>query len=98
VRELISLVERAVTLADGEVIEIDDLPERIQTNAGPLPDTPPQALPPTRPRAEDWETLAEREASYVREVLAFTGGNKQQAARILGIGRKTLYRKIDEGL
>ncbi len=98
VRELISLVERAVTLADGEVIEIGDLPERVQTNAGPLPDTRPPALPPSRSQAEDWETLAEREARYIREVLAFTGGNKQQAARILGIGRKTLYRKIDEGL
>jgi DNA-binding NtrC family response regulator len=98
VRELISLVERAVTLADSEVIEIGDLPERVQTNAEPLADPPPPALPPTPSRAEDWETLAERESRYIREVLAFTGGNKQQAAKILGIGRKTLYRKIDEGL
>jgi DNA-binding NtrC family response regulator len=45
-------------------------------------------------REVEWETLGELEGRYIRQVLAFTGGNKQRAARILGIGRKTLYRKL----
>ncbi|MFP4496500.1 MAG: helix-turn-helix domain-containing protein, partial [Halochromatium sp.] len=45
---------------------------------------------------EDWRTLAEVEASYIRSGLDWTQGNKQRAAKILGIGRKTLYRKLDE--
>jgi DNA-binding NtrC family response regulator len=39
--------------------------------------------------------LAEAEADQIRKVLAATNGNKSRAARILGIERKTLYRKID---
>ncbi|MBK5940629.1 sigma-54-dependent transcriptional regulator [Halochromatium roseum] len=45
---------------------------------------------------EDWQTLAEVEARYIRSVLEWTQGNKQRAAKILGIGRKTLYRKLDD--
>jgi DNA-binding NtrC family response regulator len=36
------------------------------------------------------------EQRYVRQVLAHTGNNKQQAARLLGIGRRTLYRYLEE--
>jgi DNA-binding NtrC family response regulator len=45
---------------------------------------------------EDWQTLAEVEARYIRSVLEWTQGNKQRAAKILGIGRKTLYRKLED--
>jgi DNA-binding NtrC family response regulator len=41
------------------------------------------------------ETLAETEADQIRRVLAATGGNKSRAAAILGIERKTLYRKLE---
>jgi DNA-binding NtrC family response regulator len=41
------------------------------------------------------ETLADTEADQIRKVLAVTGGNKSRAARILGIERKTLYRKLE---
>ena len=42
------------------------------------------------------ETLADAEEEQIRRVLAATGGNKSRAAQILGIERKTLYRKLDK--
>jgi len=94
VRELAGLVERAATLARGDTIGIEDLPERVRTD--PSGDLEAGADPMASGRHEDeWETLDELEERYIRQVLAFTGGNKQRAARILGIGRKTLYRKLD---
>ena len=43
---------------------------------------------------EDWVTLSEVEGRYVARVLEHTGGNKQAAARILAVDRKTLDRMI----
>ncbi len=94
VRELASLVERAVTLAPDVVIGLQDLPERVRA-ASRAPGAPD--APASSPRSdEDWQTLAELEARYIRTVLDWTQGNKQRAAKILGIGRKTLYRKLGE--
>ena len=42
------------------------------------------------------ETLADTEAEQIRRVLAATNGNKSRAAKILGIERKTLYRKLEK--
>ena len=53
------------------------------------------ALRPARSGADSGETLAETEADQIRRVLAATNNNKSRAARILGIERKTLYRKIE---
>jgi len=94
VRELAGLVERAATLARDAVIRLEDLPDRVR---GDRSVQDPAAAGPRREdrRDEDWETLEELENRYIRQVLAFTEGNKQRAARILGIGRKTLYRKLD---
>ncbi|MFP4278471.1 MAG: sigma-54-dependent transcriptional regulator [Halochromatium sp.] len=128
VRELASLVERAVTLAPEAVIGLEDLPERVRAESsaavhggpggdpgggagmgagggvgtdaggdmGGSPQAPATASVPAPRADEDWRTLAEVEASYIRSVLDWTQGNKQRAAKILGIGRKTLYRKLDE--
>jgi transcriptional regulator with PAS, ATPase and Fis domain len=41
------------------------------------------------------DTLADTEAEQIRRVMAATGGNKSRAAKILGIERKTLYRKLE---
>ena len=54
-----------------------------------------QALTAMEARDEAVETLAEAEEEQIRRVLAATGGNKSRAAQILGIERKTLYRKLE---
>jgi DNA-binding NtrC family response regulator len=88
VRELENAIERAVILTRGDQILPDDLPPTI---TGKLDDysTLDQAL-------EQQLTLEEMEHQYISRVLDRTGGNKYRAARILGIDRKTLYRKLQQ--
>jgi len=54
-----------------------------------------EAIELTEPRDSASDTLADTEADHIRRVLAATGGNKSRAAKILGIERKTLYRKLE---
>src|SRR5271166_5629599 len=55
-----------------------------------------EAIELTEPRDSASDTLADTEADQIRRVLAATGGNKSRAAKILGIERKTLYRKLEK--
>jgi DNA-binding NtrC family response regulator len=84
VRELSNAVERAVALAEHDVLLSSDF-ER-GTSASSPADLFERAL------VEDW-SLGELENAYIRAVLEKTRGNKAQAARILGLDRRTLYRK-----
>jgi len=54
------------------------------------------AMESMEPREHSVETLADAEEDQIRKVLAATGGNKSRAAQILGIERKTLYRKLEK--
>jgi transcriptional regulator with PAS, ATPase and Fis domain len=54
-----------------------------------------EAIELTEPRDNPSDSLADTEAEQIRRVLAATGGNKSRAAKILGIERKTLYRKLE---
>ncbi len=54
-----------------------------------------EAIELTEPRDSASDTLADTEADQIRRVLSATGGNKSRAAKILGIERKTLYRKLE---
>jgi len=95
VRELSNAIERAVVFARNGEIEVDDLPERIRRHSAP----PLAAGEPTfGGLLGDGETppLREIELRYVRYVLERLGGNKRRAAELLGIGRRTLYRYLDE--
>jgi DNA-binding NtrC family response regulator len=80
VRQLQHMMERLVILAPGGRITEDAVDDAIRASS---------------PREEAGETLAGAEAEQIRKVLAATGGNKSRAARILGIERKTLYRKLE---
>jgi two-component system response regulator HydG len=86
VRELENVVEQAVVLADGEVVEAGGLPEEVTGEKGPQ-----DVL-----RIPVGSTLAETEKELILETLRKTGGNKTQAAKLLGIGVRTLYRKLEE--
>ncbi len=80
VRQLQHMMERLTILAPAG--RIDDKSVR-------------EAIELTEPREHSGETLADTESEQIRRVLAATGGNKSRAAKILGIERKTLYRKLD---
>ena len=95
IRELENAVVRAAALCDTKV-RPEDLPERIRNfnNAPTDATTDAVAALHTEQRDEQWPPLSEIEGRYVARVLAHTGGNKQAAARLLGIDRKTLQRMI----
>jgi two-component system, NtrC family, response regulator AtoC len=93
VRELKNAVERAVTFASGGLIRIEHLPARIR-NFRPENDSCPSDIYGTSERKEKLLPLAEIERRYINHVLKRVGGNKRKAAGILGIGRRTLYRRL----
>jgi DNA-binding NtrC family response regulator len=80
VRQLQHMMERLTILAPGGRIDQHAIQEAIRA---------------TEPHEHGGETLADAEMDQIRRVLAATGGNKSRAARILGIERKTLYRKLE---
>ena len=78
-RQLRNVIDSAVVLAVGDVIEVGDLGLR---------DAGPSEL--TTLKIDDWEK------KLIAEAMKRTGANIPEAARLLGIGRATLYRKIEE--
>jgi DNA-binding NtrC family response regulator len=89
VRELENVIERAITLSQGGLITIDDLPERIRLQP---PDTPPLSTEDLAEIFSGLPNLDEIERRYILHVLEATGNNRKRTAEILGINRKTLYR------
>ncbi len=85
VRELRNIIERALALCRHNRITIEDLPDSLQQQQ------PPQCSPTSGPLL----TLNEMEQSYIKQVLQQVEGNRTLAAKILGIDRKTLYRKLN---
>src|SRR5688572_11020610 len=94
IRELEQAVVRAVAMCDG-TIRVKDLPQRVRNYTQKIADPSSTANTPNgeRPR-EEWVPLSEIEGRYVAEVLEHTRGNKQAAARVLAVDRKTLDRMI----
>ncbi len=98
VRELKNVLERAVTFCQGTLVSLEHLPGRIRDIlSGTEPN--PQAgdeLPEGLLVDQAVATLAEIEQRYIRYVLEKVNGNKRRAAALLGIGRRTLYRRLGE--
>src|ERR1700741_2939083 len=90
VRELENVIERAITLNQGGVISIEDLPARIRQQ--PSHDTPPLSADDLDQIFSGLPNLDEIERRYILHVLDATGNNRKRTAEILGINRKTLYR------
>jgi DNA-binding NtrC family response regulator len=94
VRELENAVVRATAICDG-TIRAKDLPERIQNYFQTQTEGSKTATGASKPEAaEEWVPLSEVEGRYVARVLSHTRGNKQAAARLLEVDRKTLDRMI----
>jgi DNA-binding NtrC family response regulator len=86
VRELENVVERALILSDDGVIRPEHLPMGLRTAPAFEPE----------PGAQEWPTIEELELRYIRRVLEHCKGHRQNAARMLGISERNLYRKLKE--
>ena len=84
VRELQNVMERAVLLTRHQQVTVEDLPENIQRY---------RSSPRSNESERELVSLEELEAKHIARVLEATGGNKTLAAQILGIDRRTLYRR-----
>lgn len=85
IRELENVIERAFILCENDIITTEDLPPNL-TRVELLPDTPEKLK----------EAVASFEKTHIARILKSTGGDKEEAARRLGISLSSLYRKIDE--
>jgi two-component system response regulator HydG len=94
VRQLRNVVESMVVVDCDETLGVDDLPLELE------PDVPAAAAGPVDMtaglQALIGKPLDEVERIFIAETLKLTGGNREQAASLLGIGERTLYRKIKE--
>ena len=88
VRELKNTIESMVVIDCDGVIDVDDLTEELEAATGGV-----------SPEGNDrllGNKLGDIEKFYILETLRANGGNREEAARTLGIGERTLYRKLDE--
>lgn len=86
VRELRNVVESMVVLARDPILDVDDIPEHVQGGGSrPLSTGQVPGL-----------NLDEIERRKIKEALATAGGNRNEAAKLLGLSERTLYRKIKQ--
>jgi len=85
IRQLRNCLESAVVMCSGTIIKLEDLPPSIAGSAESDTIAVPAGI-----------TMAEAEKIIIRQNLAIHKGNKSKTADVLGIGRKTLHRKLDE--
>lgn len=85
IRELENAIERAVALGSGPILHVGDLPSGLHYAAGER-----------MPQADELMPLEELERRAILRALREAGGDKLAAARLLGIGKTTLYRKLKQ--
>jgi DNA-binding NtrC family response regulator len=95
VRELQNAMERAVALCEGDTLAIKDLPEKLQAlpaaAAAAATATPTQTEPSSLLSLKDF--LEQQEHEYILRAVKVADGDKQKAAKLLGISPATIYRK-----
>ncbi|MBL8180107.1 MAG: sigma 54-interacting transcriptional regulator [Blastocatellia bacterium] len=103
VRELENAIERAIIIASGRQIELGDLPEAIANSADAEGAAARHHRAMTVNNGNETgvfvplpSSMDEIEKRVIEETLKYTDGDKSQAARLLNIGRKTLYRKLEQ--
>jgi two-component system response regulator HydG len=89
VRELRNAIENMVLLARGDVLGVDDVPDSVTQSDGRAEKAPGGYALAGR-------ALTDVERDLIRENLKLFGGNREKTAKVLGIGERTLYRKIKE--
>ena len=87
IRELKNCIESMVVISQNGFLDLNDIPEHIYKNNKPALPGPvfPVGIP-----------LEEMEKEVIKNTLAYVGGNRGETAKILGIGERTLYRKLDK--
>lgn len=91
VRQLKNAIESMVVVDYDEVLDVDDLPPELATG-----EAPPAAIGVAGLGDLVGRPLEEIEKLFIAETLKSAGGNREEAASLLGIGERTLYRKIKE--
>lgn len=91
VRELQNIVKRALVFGRGDLVEAGDLPDRVR---GAAPGRSDDDSSLSFLEGEEILTLEEMKVRYIHHILQRLGGNKRQAAEVLGMGRRTLYRYL----
>ena len=91
VRQLRNVVESMIVVDYDGLLDVDDLPEELAD-----PEEPPVEPSTASLTNLVGKPLNELERLFISETLRVTGGNREEAARMLGIGERTLYRKIKE--
>lgn len=106
VREMENLMERAVTYCEGSEVRVEHLPPRLQDGeagaraeawrrTGSQADGQGGSAPPIL-GGDELPPLQEVERRYILHALKQLNGNKRRTAGVLGIGRRTLYRRLEE--
>ena len=98
VRELQNVVHHAVLLTRHRQLTVEDLPLAVRQGRGlelvPLPETVIRAVSEQHRGGTDLRSLEQVERAHILHVLEAVAGNRSMAARVLGLDRRTLYRKL----
>ena len=94
VRQLENVIERAVVLSSGDIIDRGDLPAALTAAAGPEPLPSADAALPDGPPLPLKQAMIAPEKRIIEQALAWCDGNRERAAEVLGINRSTLFHKL----
>ncbi len=93
VRELENAIERASALCDDNLIRVQDLPPLVLKQAGTMTPSDSPGMLPIGKKLDDF--IRDQERRFIEESIKHNGGNREKAAKMLGISMATLYRKLE---